>query len=224
MLAHQRPVWWKKQSPSERQQQWPRKNRISLESLVGGFNLSETYYSNWIISPEGWKYKIFETTTQNCFPAPFANTLFFFPKKTWQCHFDVWKVWDDDWCSLMYLELENWLFQFHDEPNLYIGNGWKSPNSKHPFLTGCSGFQLETQQLDLRFRPNDRGAHQQQCPGRYQPRLSKDFLRKKKTFFFAKLQRRWVERSRSNFSCCFICTNWRMSNTGCVLCKYLHNS
>ena len=83
----------------------------------------------------------------------------------------------------MYLELKrNWLFQFHDEPNLYIGNGWKSPNSKHPFLTGCSGFQLETQQLDLRFRPNDRGAHQQQCPGRYQPRLSKDFLRKKKRF------------------------------------------
>ena len=23
---------------------------------------------------------------------------FVFPKKTWQCHFNVWKVWDDDWC------------------------------------------------------------------------------------------------------------------------------
>ena len=22
----------------------------------------------------------------------------------------------------------NWLFQLDDEPNLYIGNGWRSPN------------------------------------------------------------------------------------------------
>ena len=45
-------------------------------------------------------------------------------------------------CSKYYLESETciykWLFQL-DEPNLYIGNGCFT---KHPFKTGCLGFQV----------------------------------------------------------------------------------
>ena len=44
-------------------------------------------------------------------------------------------------CHDFYMEPETsiykWLFQLDDEPNLYIGNGWKSPNIH--FKTGCLG-------------------------------------------------------------------------------------
>ena len=39
-----------------------------------------------------------------------------------------------------------WLLQLDDEPNLYIGNGWKSP---FPFLNGCLGFQVGEPSTEL---------------------------------------------------------------------------
>ena len=47
------------------------------------------------------------------------------------------------WRTKNYLEpqttIYKWLFQLDDEPNLYIKSGCFT---KHPFLTGCLGFQV----------------------------------------------------------------------------------
>ena len=105
----------------------------------------------WNVSPPRlWPLYVFTSFKNLEFPTStweFPTSTWEFPTSTWEFPTSTWEFPTSTWNSNFNLELQlqpgtfkclaiNWMMQ----PDLYIGNGWKSP-FPFSFFTGCLGFQ-----------------------------------------------------------------------------------
>ena len=80
-------------------------------------------------------------------------------------------------------------YQLEDEPNLYMGNGWKSPNIYlYLFINGCLGFQVDFKD-ESRIYPRVIGTRKsvQRKAGTGRPTVCRSSLRLRFQWFFFSL-------------------------------------